>query len=659
MTAVLVVDDSLTVRMDLVGALTAANLEAVPAATLAEARAQLRDREIALVILDVRLPDGDGLELLHELRSDPDPARAALPILMLSSEADVADRIRGLQTGANDYVGKPYDTGFVIARIRQLIAAPAEAELVLVIDDSATFRSELVDTLSRAGYQAVAAASGHDGLRLAADRRPGAIIVDGVMADMRGELVIRRIRLDPALRATPCLLLTGSDDAAAEVHALDAGADAFVRKESDVEIVMARFAAMMRGARGVVSAEAASVLGPKRILAVDDSVTFLRAIAEQLQDDGYDVVQASSGEQAIELLVVQPVDCILLDLVMPGLSGIETCRRIKAAPALRDTPLVALTGQDGRDAMIEAFGAGADDFVSKTAGREVLSARVKAQIRRKQFTDEVRQVRERLLRSEHEAAEARAAKQLAETRAALAEKLERSNAELAAANRELEAFSYSVSHDLRAPLRSIEGFSQALLEDHGAALPPGARSYLDRIRAGAQRMSELIDDLLRLSRVTRADMRREPTDLSAMVSAVIGELRRGDPAREVEIAIQSDVHAVADRRLVKITLENLLGNAWKFTSKTASARIEFGARRDAGEQVFYVRDNGAGFEMKYAERLFGAFQRLHSDKDFPGTGIGLATVQRIVLRHGGRIWVEAAPGSGATFQFTLPHEGGW
>jgi light-regulated signal transduction histidine kinase (bacteriophytochrome) len=167
-------------------------------------------------------------------------------------------------------------------------------------------------------------------------------------------------------------------------------------------------------------------------------------------------------------------------------------------------------------------------------------------------------------------------------------------------------------------------------------------------------MAELIDDLLRLSRVSRAEFRRERVDLSTMFIAVIGELRRSDPDRVVDVRVTSSITGLADPRLIRITLENLVGNAWKFTAKAPAPVIELGTREEGGERVYYVRDNGAGFDMKYVDRLFGAFQRLHSDKEFPGTGIGLATVQRIIHRHGGRIWVEAAVGQGACFSFTLP-----
>lgn len=227
-------------------------------------------------------------------------------------------------------------------------------------------------------------------------------------------------------------------------------------------------------------------------------------------------------------------------------------------------------------------------------------------------------------------------------------------AQLEAANKELEAFSYSVSHDLRSPLRSIDGFSQALLEDCAANLNEQGKSYLHRIRAATQRMGGLIDDLLNLSKVTRAEVHRERLNISNLARAVAEDLRRKQPGREVELEIEDGLEAFGDSRLVRIVLENLLGNAWKFTSKRAQASIEVGAARQNGSAAYFVRDNGAGFDAAYAERLFGAFQRLHATSEFPGTGIGLATVQRIIQRHGGKIWAEGAVDRGATFYFTLP-----
>jgi signal transduction histidine kinase len=235
----------------------------------------------------------------------------------------------------------------------------------------------------------------------------------------------------------------------------------------------------------------------------------------------------------------------------------------------------------------------------------------------------------------------------------LNERLKRDNVALDALNKELEAFSYSVSHDLRTPLRTIDGFSHVLQQDFGEQLDEAAKGYLDRIRQAAQRMGNLIDDLLQLSRISRADLRRERVDLSALAREIADALRAGAPERKLEFDIADGLEADCDPRLSRIALENLLNNACKYSVNRSPARIEFGQKQDDGVTAYYVRDNGAGFDMAYAGKLFGAFQRLHHDREFPGTGIGLATVQRIINKHGGRIWAQAEPGKGAIFSFTL------
>ena len=228
---------------------------------------------------------------------------------------------------------------------------------------------------------------------------------------------------------------------------------------------------------------------------------------------------------------------------------------------------------------------------------------------------------------------------------------------LSAVNKELEAFCYSVSHDLRSPLRSIDGFGQALVEDCAAVLPPVGVSHVGRIRAASQRMGRLIDDLLQLSRVTRTEMRREPVDLSALAREIAAELARSAPERKVTFEVEEGLAAQGDPGLLRLVLENLLGNAFKFTSKRASARIVVGRTTRDGRPAFFVRDDGAGFDMAYASKLFGAFQRLHGAAEFGGTGIGLATAQRVVRRHGGEIWAEGAVEQGAMLTFTLPTGG--
>ena len=649
---VLIVDDSLTVRMDLGEAFELTGFETTLCSTVAEARKALSTGSFSLIILDVLLPDGDGIDLLQEIRQTP--ASAGTLVMLLSSEAEVRDRTRGLKTGADEYVGKPYDQSYVIARALELVrkrepgSNAARSTTVLVIDDSPTFREALKSALESSGYAVVTSGTGEDGLRAAVDARPAVIVVDGVLPGIDGSTVIRRIRADAALRSTPCILLTSSEERSDELKALDAGADAYVRKEEDTQIILARVTAVLRSA-GSPSAvrTTSSLLGPKKILTVDDSLTYLHEVAAQLRQEGYDVIPARSGEEALELLSVQSVDCILLDLVMPGLSGQETCRRIKSSTAWRDIPLIMHTALGEQAAMIEGINAGADDYIAKSSDLEVLCARVRAQLRRKQFEDENRNIREQLLQKEVEVVAANSARELAEIRATFVD-------ELKSKNIELEAFSYSVSHDLRAPLRSIDGFSKLLLVDYADKLDAKGQDYLHLVRESAQRMGELIDDLLLLSRVGRADLSRDQIDLSEIARGVSDELKKKDPDRHVKWCIEDQLLVEADSGLMRVAFDNLLGNSWKFTAKVSAPRIEVGTDQQEGVAVYFVRDNGAGFSMEYAEKLFNPFQRLHAESEFEGTGIGLATVHRIIDRHGGRIWADSAVDHGATFYFTIP-----
>jgi signal transduction histidine kinase len=233
----------------------------------------------------------------------------------------------------------------------------------------------------------------------------------------------------------------------------------------------------------------------------------------------------------------------------------------------------------------------------------------------------------------------------------LEERVRMRTAELETTNRELEAFSYSVSHDLRAPLRTIDGFSLALEEDYAEAVDATGRDYIRRVRTGVQRMGMLIDSLLQLSRITRAEIQRGDTDLSQIVETIVGNLREENPEREIEYKVEPGLRAEADPKLIQVALENLLGNAVKFSAKVTHAVIEFGW--DEEQKAWFVKDNGAGFDMFYKDKLFNAFNRLHGDKDFKGSGIGLATVARVVRRHHGRIWADAVVDHGATFWFTL------
>ena len=650
MTAILIVDDSPAVRMDLADILETAGFHVHACGTATEARIALRTYSFALALVGVRLPDGDGLALVEQIRREH--VLSELPVLMLADWIDFRDTTL---VEPRDFVGKPHDRSRVLSRVRDLLGAPPTRDLILIVDPNAAFRGELADALVHAGFTTASAANGVEGLQLAANVRPTAIIVDAVMPDIDGASVIRRIRLEPALRTTPCLLLTSSQVKETEVRAFEAGADGYVKKD-DLDVILARLRALLRSSN-MQPIEPASALAPKRILTVDDDPDYLDLLAGRLRKRGYDVMRAPSGEDAIDLLEKQPVDCILLDRSMAGIGGLATCHKLKESTSTRHTPVIILTATEQREAVIESLAAGADDFVSKASGFDVLSARVQAQLRRKQIEDEQRRVREQLLRSELEASEARAAQEIAEARAHMADELTRANIELAQTNRELEAFSYSVSHDLRAPLRTISAFTRALAEDLQDQLGDKALDHIRRVLAAAGRMSELIEALLELGRIHRAPLGRYRVDLSTIATTVAEELARREPERVVECVIEPGLIVEADGRLLRVMLDNLLNNAWKFTANRERARIELGVDRTGNEPVYFVRDDGAGFDMAGADRLFTPFYRLHSDSEFPGTGIGLATVRRIVERHGGRVWADAAVGEGTKISFTLPQTG--
>ena len=644
---VLIVDDSLTVRMDLHEAFKADGFRSILCADGAQARAAFVGAHFDVVVLDVLLPDADGVDLLRELRANP--GREGTVTVLLSSEAEVADRLHGLRTGADEYVGKPYDAGHLVARARQLLGDDPftdDRTTVLVIDDSLTFRERLRELLEPEGYAVITAESGEEGLRTAADRRPQAVIVDGIMPGIDGATVIRRLRLDPALRDIPCLLMTASEDYATEVQMLEAGADAFVRKHQDLAVVLAKLAAVLRtSADQLPIGRPGNLRGPGKVLTVTTDRRRLGAIGDVLRDDGYDVVAAGTGDDALDLLVAQPVDCIVLSLDDSGADARELCRRIKEVPRIGDTPVI-MTG-DHDDALLDCLAAGADDYVQSGDGVETLRAHVRGQIRRKQSLDESRRIREELMRRELDAAAERAARELAETRAALVDELEWRN-------RELEAFSGSVSHDLRGPLQIISSFSESILDEDEGPVSTPVRHRVERIHAAAERMADLVESLLILAQASRGELRRQRFDMTTTVWQVIREVQAREPGRVIRFTVDEAMTVDGDEGLVRVVLENLINNACKFTGRVAEPMIEIGWSGPGENPRYSIRDNGAGFPAGKANELFRPFARLHKAADFPGTGIGLTTVHRAVERHGGEIHAEGEEGRGATFWFTLP-----
>jgi len=377
------------------------------------------------------------------------------------------------------------------------------------------------------------------------------------------------------------------------------------------------------------------------ILLVDDQPANLVALEAMLQGLGQNLIQAGSGREALKWLLTHEVAVVLLDVKMPDMDGFETATLIRERDKSRHTPIIFLTAADqSQTQAVRGYAVGAVDYLVKPVVPEFVRSKVAVFVELAKKNELLRRQTQLLRESEQDA------RDVAEARAELVRDLEHKN-------RELESFSYAVSHDLRAPLRRIESFSRAVQDSQAGRLDESGRRFLDRVREASQQMSQLIDDVLYLSRVTRAEMREQEVDLSGLVALLLGRMAEAEPGRQVEIRIRPGVTVTADGQLLRIALENLLENAWKFTGRTPAPRIEFGMTNVGGEPTYFIRDNGAGFDMAYADRLFGPFQRLHLASEFPGTGVGLATVQRVIHRHGGRVWAEGTPGQGATFHFTL------
>ncbi len=364
---------------------------------------------------------------------------------------------------------------------------------------------------------------------------------------------------------------------------------------------------------------------PVPLLIVDDEAAHMRALCDTLQLEGYATTGVPSPSAALAAMREKPFDLLLTDLMMPEMDGIALLRAAQEIDA--DVAGVVMTGHGTIDTAVKAMQAGACDYIVKPFRMNQLLPVI------------ARALESRRLRRLNKELERRI--------------IERTR-ELEVANRDLEAFAYSVSHDLHAPLRTIQGYCDLFTTDYGASLPEEGRALVGNVRAGAERMGHLIEDLLAFARSGRAPLDLQRVPMSDLVHEILAELGREHSSRRIELKVQALPDCLADPALLRQVLVNLLSNAFKFTASSDPARIEVGSAVQDGEIVYFIADNGAGFDMKYADKLFGVFQRLHSQQEFKGTGIGLSIVQRIVERHGGRVRAEGRPGEGATFSFSVP-----
>ncbi len=529
--------------------------------------------------------------------------------------------------------------------------------VILVVDDEPQNIELLEAHLVPQGYEIVKAANGEEALEKLSDNQIDLILLDVKMPGMDGFEVTRRVRQDNTHRLLPIILVTVLRETEDRIKGIEAGCDDFISYPVDKVELLARVRSLLQ-----VKAYNDLMSNYRKELEAEASER-TEELKHTLENLKQDVTKRKEMEENIKKLSMRQQ--ALLTAIPDIIMEVDTNKIYTWA----NEPGIDFFGKDviGKEAdfyfvreqntynVVQPVFDGSEDVISveswqrRKDGQERLLAWWCRVLKDAQGNvigalSSARDVTERNLAEE----EIKRLNEELERRV-----LERTT-QLEAANKELETFSYSVSHDLRAPLRSIDGFSHALLEDYQGKLDATGKNYLERICKATQHMGNLIDDLLKLSRVTQSEFNYQSVDLSKMVQSISDIFQKNNPNNNMKMTIQKGIVVQGDPHSMQIALTNLIDNAWKFTGREKHPRIEFGATLRENEKIFFIRDNGVGFDMSYVGKLFGAFQRLHTVDEFAGTGIGLATVQRIIRRHGGKIWAEGEVGKGATFYFTLP-----